>query len=171
MTPLRRSQLNLLINLIVLLGVVSGVTLLQYPQLHALREQIDTTRASIAAITIQQQNLEDLQNQQATLASAASQLQKEVWTFQNEDAFYKAIQTIAEKTGTTIPEPKLSDAVPGTNYQIRTGTIDISGASAKIIQALDHITQLQPLVAIQQTVFTGGSATPSVSLTIQTTWQ
>lgn len=170
MSPLRRSQLQVFITTIVLVGIVSYISLVQYPQLHTLRDQIDTTRASIAAIAIQQENLEDLQNQQATLSSAATQLQKEVWTFQNEDAFYKAMQTIAEATKTTIPEPKLADAVPGTNYQLRTGTLQISGATADIIKALDQLTTMQPLVAIQQVTFSGGGSS-AVSLTIQTTWQ
>lgn len=170
MTPLRRSQILTGVTSLLLLGGLAVVIVWQYPYLHTLRANIDTTRAATAAIAIEQQNLEDLQNQQATLSAAVNTLQKEVWLFATEDEFYSAIQSIAESSRTIIPEPKLSDAVPNTNYQVRTGVIIMSGTSSALVKAIDALAASQPLISIQQIILTGG-VTPQASLTIQTTWQ
>jgi hypothetical protein len=170
MTALRRSQIQTGITSLLFLGGLAVIIAWQYPYLHTLRANIDTTRAATAAIAIEQQNLEDLQNQQATLSAAVNTLQKEVWLFSTEDEFYSAIQTIAEESQTIIPEPKLSDAVPNSNYQVRTGTITMSGTSSALVKAIDALSASQPLIAIQQITLTGG-VTPQASLTIQTTWQ
>lgn len=170
MTTLRTSQLTAAVTSLILLGSIGLVVSIHYPKLHSLRKEIDTTRAATAGITIEQQNIEELQKQQTALTTAANSLQKEVWLFATEDEFYAHTKKIAEEAQVVIPEPKLSDAVPGSNYQIRTGTLSISGNTSAILKAIDAVTATTPLIAVQQIIFTGGE-TPSATLTIQTTWQ
>jgi len=168
--PSRQHQLRLGLTALVIVGGSVAFLFYQLPALRDQRASIDTARANIQAIELQQQNLEILKAQQDQVSAAATLLGRDVWKFAKEDEFYSAIDQLAEKTNVAIDEPKVSDAIPNGSYQARSVTLTISGSTVNILAATRELMIIQPLISIKTVSLLGG--TPSrITISGETVWQ
>jgi Tfp pilus assembly protein PilO len=142
----------------------------QLPQLRALRQKIDANRASLLILQDQQSNLQALKSETDNILRLKTSLDKDIWTFSEEDNFYNRLEVLATTIGLKLDEPNITNATPGSQPLLRAVTITMHGPLDKVYTMLDEIQKISPLIAITETQLSGG---PDYSLTVsgQTVWQ
>ncbi len=167
---MRQLLLRLIVPLVIAIGAIGLVFFWLAPTVKTTRARIDTDRANLLALQQQETNLKTLAQQQDQVHTTQTALNKEIWQFSQEDNFFAALATIARQTGTTIPDPKISDVAPSSKYLNRAVTLTVIGTIPNTLKAITAIQNLQPLIAIN-TISLQGNSTVTASISAATVWQ
>lgn len=159
-----------------LLGAVGGTAVNVFyliPTIHSLRTSIDNDRASIILAQQQQSNLDKLGRDLDSIKEKQVDLEKNIWHFLNEDAFFQTFETLGKKKEVTYDAPNISDATPNGTLLTRTVTIKIQGPLESCLAAIADIQHVTPLIAIRHLTVTGAATDQTVKITIEavTLWQ
>lgn len=155
------------------LAAIGFLTFTVLPQLASVRDSIDSRRASIIVAQDRRNNLQALANETKDLADQQKKIDDEMWAFTKEDSFFQVWPSIAHLRGVTIIDPVVSDATPGPDPVSRTIKLVITGPLNQVLQAINDVQAVQPLVAISSVAISPATLVGQATATLQATslWQ
>lgn len=163
LSPKTQLVLTWSIMLVTIVGTIGAMTLYWLPRLTTAHSSLHANEAAIAAIQRQQDNLTGLSQQLAERTTEQGRLNKEMWGFLQEDAFFERWDTLGSASKTTIKLESISDASPAPNPIEREVILLVTGTLPNILQSLDEIAAISPIVVVREIRFDAGT-TPTESI-------
>lgn len=163
LSPKTQLVLTWSVMLVTIIGTIGAMTLYWLPRLTSAHSSLHANEAAIAAIQRQQDNLTGLSQQLAERTTEQERLNKEMWGFLQEDAFFERWDTLGAANKTTVKLESISDASPAPNPIEREVVLLVTGTLPNILQSLDEIAAISPIVVVREVRFDAGS-TPTEAI-------
>ena len=143
------------------------------PKLQAQRQDIDDHRASIEVVQQEQSNFQNLSRDIQQIKDQQTDLNKFVWSFAEEERFFSLWSAIADAQNVSIANPDVADVTPNGQILERSATVHVVGPLPAVLDTLDAIQKIQPLVFIKQVTLNNGLNASSSDATVETEmlWQ
>lgn len=173
MTGAQRSLTTLGVIGLVLVGLTVYAFVWLSPALNSIRVELDNDRASSALIQQQQSNLDQLRRDLQDITDKQKELEKNVWTFQAEDAFFTSLESLAKANRVTLDAPNIADVTPNGTILVRAVDLHFQGSLANVLAAVTAVQHATPLLAIQRVDLTSGpsSGTVDAHVAITSLWK
>ena len=137
----------------VIFGLIAIVCLfvmqiLTLPKLKETRATIDRVRANVILTQRRQANIQAVKRDIESLQEQEATLNKELWSFKDEDAFFNFWDGLVSKHKVTIDVPTIADAIPREQPIERAATITIDGSLENIMAVIQEAQKHQPLIVM-----------------------
>lgn len=157
---------------LILLGTVTVISGYWLPKMQTARETIQQNAAAVAAIERQQTNLIELGRQLTERQTEQGVLNKEMWAFSTENAFFEIWDSFGRPTAATVTIETIADAIPASTPVRRDAEVTVSGSLADVLATVAKIPTVSPLVTLQKIQISPGQAanTAVARLTVASLW-